>query len=147
MAAQHPVNTSPERVCATSNITPSSLGKEISQWQVGNRVQNVTQDSVFATMIVGVGDSVISARQPDAAMVRLTLQGSREAFDRLYDRHRVSAIRTARSIVSDEQQAEDLAQESFLEAFLCLKELRAPAAQEGVLRFGLCARRRRRTAG
>jgi RNA polymerase sigma-70 factor, ECF subfamily len=61
----------------------------------------------------------------DEAIVERVLAGDRNAFGLLIDRHRDAATRLAFRIVRVRADAEDVAQEALLHAFLGLSELRA----------------------
>ena len=63
--------------------------------------------------------------QDDEAIVERVLAGDRNAFGLLIDRHREAATRLALRIVRVRPDAEDVAQEALLHAFLELGELRA----------------------
>ena len=62
--------------------------------------------------------------EPDGAIVDRVLAGDRDAFGILIDRHRDGAARLARRILRARVDAEDVAQEALLHAFLDLAELR-----------------------
>ncbi len=64
--------------------------------------------------------------QTDAEIVRLVLQGDREAFATLVARHEKAVWITAWRIVHDEHAALDVAQDAFLHAFQRLPGLRQP---------------------
>ena len=60
----------------------------------------------------------------DTELVRKSLSGSKESFAALYERHRPLALILASRMVRSPQLAEDLVQESFLQAYLELGRLR-----------------------
>ena len=60
----------------------------------------------------------------DAELVRESLSGSKESFAALYERHRSLALVLASRLVHSQHLAEDLVQESFLQAYLGLARLR-----------------------
>ena len=62
----------------------------------------------------------------DKELVKSTLSGSKEAFGILYDRYFDYAMRVSRGQVGRVGIAKDLVQESFLQAYLCLKYLKKP---------------------
>ncbi len=64
--------------------------------------------------------------QDDASLVAQVLAAEKSAFGALIDRHRPGAIRLARRLLSDPADAEDMVQETFLQAFLCLRDLHDP---------------------
>ncbi len=61
----------------------------------------------------------------DEEIVRRVLGGNKAAFGELIDRHRAEAVRLARRLVRAPHEAEDVAQEALLTAFLSLDRLRA----------------------
>jgi len=63
----------------------------------------------------------------DAALVELTLTGEREAFGPLLLRYYASVGRLCRRLLGSTLEAQDIAQEAALQAFLGLAELSAPA--------------------
>jgi len=63
----------------------------------------------------------------DAALVTLTLAGEREAFGPLLLRYYASVERLCRRLLGPTPEAQDIAQEAALQAFLGLAELSAPA--------------------
>src|SRR5438477_10510896 len=63
----------------------------------------------------------------DAALVTLTLTGEREAFGPLLLRYYASMERLCRRLLGPTPEAQDIAQEAALQAFLGLAELSAPA--------------------
>jgi hypothetical protein len=60
----------------------------------------------------------------DGAIVERVLAGDRDAFGILIDRHRDGATRLAMRMLRSRADAEDVAQEALLHAFLDLAELR-----------------------
>jgi RNA polymerase sigma-70 factor (ECF subfamily) len=67
------------------------------------------------------------ADEPDAALVAQALAGNREAFDTLAGRYYASVLRLCNRLLGDPVQAEDIAQEAILQAFLGLDRLQQPA--------------------
>ncbi|MGH7388112.1 MAG: bifunctional nuclease domain-containing protein [Candidatus Rokuibacteriota bacterium] len=63
--------------------------------------------------------------ETDALLVRRVLAGDKPAFGQLVDRHRPEAVRLARHLLRGAPDAEDVAQEAFLHAFLSLARLRS----------------------
>src|SRR3954447_3556089 len=63
---------------------------------------------------------------PDDQLVRATLAGDLQAFERLVRRHREVVVRVAARIVGDDD-AEDVAQDAFLRAYHRLERWRADA--------------------
>jgi hypothetical protein len=76
----------------------------------------------------------VEDRRSDSQLVAAARRGDRAAFGSLLDRHERAVRAIARRLLGDEE-AEDVAQEAFLQAYLGLDRLRDPA------RFGswLCA--------
>jgi RNA polymerase sigma factor (sigma-70 family) len=62
----------------------------------------------------------------DADLVKRALAGDRAAFGPLVERHRSILLRLAHRMLGDPAEAEDVAQEACLHAFLSLSRLRAP---------------------
>ena len=60
------------------------------------------------------------SRRSDAALIRATQRGDREAVDELFRRHWPAAHRAAWLVVHDAAAAEDIAQEAFLSALRAL---------------------------
>ena len=60
------------------------------------------------------------SRRSDAALIRATQRGDREAVDELFRRHWPAAHRAAWLVVHDSAAAEDIAQEAFLSALRAL---------------------------
>ena len=92
---------------------------------VGNRrgsppVLEVMADPRLRPPAVGLPSPV----DPDRALVKETLQGKLDAFERLVDRHYAVVLRLAARIVGADD-ADDVAQESFLRAFHRLDRFRA----------------------
>lgn len=63
----------------------------------------------------------------DAALVALVLAGERAAFEPLLLRHGPSVERLCRQLLGSSFEAEDVAQEAALQAFLGLRQLQQPA--------------------
>src|SRR5436305_873117 len=63
----------------------------------------------------------------DAELVRRALDGEREAFDSLVARYHAMVYQQALRRVGHAQDAEEVAQNSFLKAYLGLRDLREPA--------------------
>ncbi|MCW8133742.1 MAG: sigma-70 family RNA polymerase sigma factor [Planctomycetota bacterium] len=66
----------------------------------------------------------------DAELVRQTLQGDRDAFGRLVERHRRTVYALALQRGFQPAEAEDVAQEVFIKAFTGLRSLKDPALFE-----------------
>jgi RNA polymerase sigma-70 factor (ECF subfamily) len=67
---------------------------------------------------------------PDEALVAAARAGDRAAFSRLVARHRDTAFAYAFARLGDRDEAEDVAQETFMRAYLSLDRLRSPGAWE-----------------
>lgn len=64
----------------------------------------------------------------DAALVERALEGEPSAFEALMRRHNRLLFRTARGIVSDDAEAQDVVQETYLRAFTRLQDFRGTAS-------------------
>lgn len=83
----------------------------------------------------------------DPELIRRTLAGDRGAFQRLAERHRRSIVDLARRALGSADDAQDVAQEAFLYAFLRLSAVRDPGHFADWLRhvtLSLCADYRRK---
>ncbi len=65
--------------------------------------------------------------QDDATLVASVLAGEREAFDILLQRYSSGALRLCTTLLGNTIEAQDIAQEASLQAFLGLSRLREPA--------------------
>ena len=65
--------------------------------------------------------------QDDATLVACVLAGERDAFDTLFQRHAPSVQRLCTRLLGTTVEAQDIAQEAALQAFLGLPHLREPA--------------------
>src|SRR5260370_36611502 len=65
--------------------------------------------------------------QDDAALVASILEGEREAFDILLSRYSSSVLRLCTALLGNTFEAQDIAQEASLQAFLGLSRLQEPA--------------------
>src|SRR5262245_11504219 len=63
----------------------------------------------------------------DAEIVGAVLRGDREAFRLLVERYQRPLIASARHILGDAEMAQDAAQETFIEAYRALGNLKEPA--------------------
>lgn len=63
-------------------------------------------------------------QKTDTQLVALARAGRKQAFGQLIDRHGTRARRLARDIVGDQDAAQELAQEAFVQAYLSLEHLR-----------------------
>ncbi|MCA9001350.1 MAG: sigma-70 family RNA polymerase sigma factor [Planctomycetes bacterium] len=64
----------------------------------------------------------------DEELVRATLEGSRDAFQVLVERHQARLFSLARHYLRSQQEMEDLVQESFLKAFSRLSSFQGQAS-------------------
>ena len=79
-----------------------------------------------------------------ASLVTAARAGSEEAWRRLFEAHQAPLVRLAWSLTGDREMAADVAQEALVEAFLRIRQLRAPAAFSGWVRTILVRTARRR---
>lgn len=66
---------------------------------------------------IGLPSQADPARAIEAGLVRDAQAGTRSAFDRLVTQHAAQVIRAAYAIVGDHDEAEDIAQETFIAAY------------------------------
>ncbi|HQR72679.1 MAG TPA: RNA polymerase sigma factor [Burkholderiaceae bacterium] len=71
--------------------------------------------------------AVVSQDTPDVVLVSHAAQGNEAAFEIIMRRHNRLLFRTARSIVKDDSEAEDVLQESYLRAWRALGGFRSDA--------------------
>jgi RNA polymerase sigma-70 factor (ECF subfamily) len=76
----------------------------------------------------------------DAELVELTLKGAEDAFDELLAKYRPRVVSFCHDLVADFEEANDLAQEVFVEAYRSLPSLRRPG-DFGSWIFGVAANR------
>jgi RNA polymerase sigma factor (sigma-70 family) len=69
----------------------------------------------------------------DSELIAASLAGNRSAFGVLIERYRIMVLQVAYSVVGQSDIAHDLSQETFLQAFLSLTQLREPARFRGWL--------------
>lgn len=60
----------------------------------------------------------------ESQLVEQIKKGSREAFDRLYEKYMNTAVRMAYLITGNLADSEDVVQESFVKAYLHMQELK-----------------------
>ena len=65
--------------------------------------------------------------QPDAVIIQQVLDGNTALFELLMRRYNERVYRAARSIVRDEQEAEDVMQQAYVNAFTHLRQFNASA--------------------
>ena len=68
-----------------------------------------------------------SSEQPDDAVIRQVLDGNPAQFELLMRRYNERVYRAARAIVRDEQEAEDVMQQAYVNAFTHLRQFRGSA--------------------
>jgi RNA polymerase sigma-70 factor (ECF subfamily) len=68
-----------------------------------------------------------SAEQDDAEVIRQVLQGNTAMFELLMRRYNERVYRAARAIVRDEQEAEDVMQQAYVNAFIHLRQFNGSA--------------------
>lgn len=81
----------------------------------------------------------------DTLLIERVLQGDRTAFDELVARHRDQVERMLLRICTDREQAEDTAQETFVQAYRALHQFRGLSAFSTWLRriaHNICLRKR-----
>ena len=64
----------------------------------------------------------------DAALVRLSLNGRREAFDHIVERHRRSVYQLCYRFVGNHEDASDLSQDVFVRAYRALRTFKGQSA-------------------
>ena len=67
------------------------------------------------------------AEQDDAEIIRQVLQGNTAMFELLMRRYNERVYRAARAIVRDEQEAEDVMQQAYVNAFTHLRQFNGSA--------------------
>ncbi len=72
-------------------------------------------------------------KKTDEELVVLAQSGNKEAFDLLIGRYQPLVWRIARNVISQGEIARELAQESWLTAYLCLHQLREATRFRGWL--------------
>ena len=68
------------------------------------------------------------SEQPDAALIEQVLGGNTAIFELLMRRYNERLYRTARAIVRDEQETEDVMQQAYLNAFTHLRQFNGSAS-------------------
>ena len=76
----------------------------------------------------GVENSTTLADLDDAGLVRACLDGNREAFDVIVERHRRTVYQVCYRFVNNHEDASDLSQEAFLRAWRGLKNFKGRSA-------------------
>ncbi len=79
-----------------------------------------------------------------ASLVVAARAGSEEAWRRLIETHQAPLLRLAWALTGDRELAADIAQDALVEAFLRIRQLRAPAAFSGWVRTILVRTAQRR---
>jgi RNA polymerase sigma-70 factor (ECF subfamily) len=80
-------------------------------------------------MIIATSPAVAveGAEQDDTEVIRQVLQGNTAMFELLMRRHNERVYRAARAIVRDEQEAEDVMQQAYVNAFTHLRQFNGSA--------------------
>lgn len=80
-------------------------------------------------MITGTSSAVVfeSGEQPDEEVIRQVLEGNTAMFELLMRRYNERVYRAARAIVRDEQEAEDVMQQAYVNAFTHLRQFTGAA--------------------
>ena len=80
-------------------------------------------------MMTGISPAAAfeDAEQPDEDVIREVLEGHTARFELLMRRYNERVYRAARSIVRDEQEAEDVMQEAYVNAFTHLRQFKGSA--------------------
>lgn len=89
-----------------------------------------------------------AAAHPDAELIARATRGEAAAFEQIMRRHNRLLFRSARGVVDDDAEAQDVVQETYLRAFAALEAFRGEAAlgtwlARIAIRVALDARRRR----
>jgi RNA polymerase sigma-70 factor, ECF subfamily len=63
---------------------------------------------------------------PDSSLIQQVQQGNTDAFEQLMRKHQEQIFRISQSIVKNPQDAEDIVQDTFLQAYLKLNQLKQP---------------------
>jgi RNA polymerase sigma-70 factor (ECF subfamily) len=78
--------------------------------------------------VTRVGDSTFLADLDDDGLVRACLDGQREAFDVIVERHRRAVYQVCYRFVNNHEDASDLSQEAFVRAWRGLRNFRGRSA-------------------
>ena len=70
---------------------------------------------------------VDAGEQPDESLIQQVLSGNTALFELLMRRHNERVYRTARAIVRDEEEAEDVMQQAYVNAFTHLRQFNGAA--------------------
>jgi RNA polymerase sigma-70 factor (ECF subfamily) len=83
--------------------------------------------------MAGLAAGRMNAGSPDEALIAAARDGDRDAFSDLMARYRGVAFAYAYARLRDRDEAEDVAQETFVRAYLALGRLRGPRSWEAWL--------------
>lgn len=84
--------------------------------------------TVVKPAVAGAAAAVDFSGMDDAALVAASVEGRREAFDVIVERHRRTVYQVCYRFVSNHEDASDLSQESFVRAWRGLKNFKGQAA-------------------
>lgn len=114
----------------------------------GTRVNTALVLDLRAGQLAGRGKAEVSLSElNDAALINHCRAGERAAFEILMVRHRERVLNLAYQMLHDRDEAEDVAQDAFANAFAALDKFRGDAQFSTWLyriAFNLCVHRRRR---
>src|SRR4051812_9216375 len=79
------------------------------------------------TAMTSAAALVPSAEETDEAVIRQVLEGNTAMFELLMRRYNERVYRAARAIVRDEQEAEDVMQQTYVNAFVHLRQFNGSA--------------------
>lgn len=104
------------------------MGAHISHTLADNIVPDWTVRVVQPEEALRAGDPAELAELTDGALVTACLEGRREAFDLIVERHRRAVYQLCYRFVGNHEDASDLAQDVFIRAFKGLKKFRGDSA-------------------
>ena len=107
-------------MAATGKVT---LGHTVTFWSLPT-LYNEGKDMIIATSSAAAFDG---AEQDDAEVIRQVLAGNTAVFELLMRRYNERVYRAARAIVRDEQEAEDVMQQAYVNAFTHLRQFNGSA--------------------
>ena len=131
-----------------SNFLPTRQHPTPKQAEKGTRVNTALVLDLRAGQLSGQGKTEVSlAELSDCLLVVRARGGERAAFEILMTRHRDRVLNLAYQMLHDRDEAEDVAQDAFANAFAALDKFRGDAQFSTWLYrivFNLCVQRRRR---
>lgn len=126
---------------------PNPQTQGLSQ-EKGTQVNTALAFDLRAGQLIGQGKAEVSlAELSDAVLIIHCRMGERAAFEILMTRHRDRILNLAYQMLHDRDEAEDVAQDAFANAFAALDKFRGDAQFSTWLyriAFNLCVHRRRR---